>query len=213
MGNRAVSLQILLAALVPLLVAAPAAAVPGAQSAAPRGDGWSGQANLNLAGTYGNAGSGSLGVSAETVRATDRLRVVVEGGLLRTTTATITRQAFGSLDAFSVERSVTSRTSADRSHLRARISEPFPRDGVVGPRFFAAAGWERDAPAGIRSRFDLTVGVRTTWGAAGSQGRRRFEVGAGLAAGHQSDEVADPEAPAASLGSMPARQPATGGPT
>ena len=167
---------------------------------APARDRWTGQANLNLAGSYGNAGSGSLGVSAAAARQTGWLRVTLEGGLLRTSTDTVTREAIGGPDAFSVRRTVVSQTSADRTHLRARFSEPSPEDGDTSPRFFAAAGWERDSPAGVRSRLDLTFGVGTAWGRTGAGGRRPFETSLGLSAIHQSDQIADPGVERASLG-------------
>lgn len=182
----------------PLLGAVPPALAQTAS--APARDRWTGQANLNLAGSYGNAGSGSLGVSAAAARQTGWLRVALEGGLLRTSTDTVTREAFGSPDTFSVRRTVVSQTSADRTHLRARFSEPSPEDGDTSPRFFAAAGWERDAPAGVRSRFDLTVGVGTAWGRTRAGGRRPFETSLGLSAIHQRDQVADPDVETASLG-------------
>ncbi len=182
----------------PLLGAVPPALAQTAS--APARDRWTGQANLNLAGSYGNAGSGSLGVSAAAARQAGWLRMALEGGLLRTSTDTVTREAFGSPDAFSVRRTVESQTSADRTHLRARFSEPSPEDGDTSPRFFAAAGWERDAPAGVRSRFDLTVGMGTAWGRTQAGGRRPFETSLGLSAIHQSDQVADPDVETASLG-------------
>ena len=196
-GNRPI-----LCVLVPLFLfgVIPAAPAQTPEVSPPAEGGWAGEANLHLAGSYGNAGSGSLGVSAATARETDRIRVALEGGLLRTSTDTVTRQAFGSADAFSVESTVMSQSSADRSHLRARISEPSSEGGEPGLQFFAAAGWERDAPAGVRSRYDLTVGVGTTWGEARNGGRRPVEVGAGLSAVHQSDEVPDPEVGAGSVG-------------
>lgn len=188
--------------LLPLLIlpaASPAAAQDrdSARSAVSR---WSGQANLNLAGSYGNSGSGSLGVSARTLRRGDRLLVVLDAGLLRTSTDTVRRQAFGSADRFSLERTATSQTSADRSHLRVRVSEPAPERGQTWLRFYAAAGWERDVPAGVLSRYDLTVGLGTSWGETRGRGRRPFEVGAGFSALRQSDEVPDPDAEASSVG-------------
>lgn len=196
-GNRRILCFVL---PLPLLGSAtPALAQTANVPAGPRGR-WTGQAGLNLAGSYGNAGSGSLGLSAAAARHADWYRVTIEGGLLRTSTDTVTRRAFGAPDAFSVERTVTSHTSADRTHLRARFSEPSPADGNTSPRIFAAAGWERDAPAGVRSRYDLTVGVGTAWGSTRNGGRRPFETSLGLSAIHQSDEVADPDVETASLG-------------
>ena len=201
MRTRARRCRILrLVLALPLLGAVSPALAQTPNAPAPARDRWTGQANLNLAGSYGNAGSGSLGVSAAAARQKGWLRVALEGGLLRTSTDTVTRQAFGSPDAFSVERTVVSQTSADRTHLRARFSEPSPEDGDTSPRFFAAAGWERDAPAGVRSRYDLTVGVGTAWGRTRAGGRRPFETSLGLSAIHQSDEVADPDVETASLG-------------
>ena len=194
--------QRFLHALLPLavLAAAPAAADQNEEATPPPEAGWAGQANLNLASSYGNAGSGSLGLSAQAARETERLRIAFDGGLLRTSTGTVTRFAVGAPDAFSVQRTVTRQISADRSHLRARLSEPSPESGETRLRFFAAAGWERDAPAGVEVRYDFTLGVETAWGGAGDGGRRPVEVGAGLSAVHQSDEVADPEVGAASVG-------------
>lgn len=200
MRNRARRRRIVLLPLALLLAAAPSAPAQTANASAPARDRWTGQANLNLAGSYGNAGSGSLGVSAAAARQTGWLRVALEGGLLRTSTDTVTREAFGTPDSFAVQRTVESRTSADRTHFRARFSEPSPEDGDTSPRFFAAAGWERDAPAGVRSRFDLTAGVGTAWGRTRAGGRRPFETSLGLSAIHQSDQVADPDLETASLG-------------
>ena len=183
-----------------LFAAAPLARAQSGEASPPAESGWTGRANLNLAGSYGNAGSGSLGLSAGAARETGRLRVALEGGLLRTSTDIVTRQAFGSPDDFSVDRTVMSQTSADRSHLRVRVAEPSRDNGAAGLRFFAAAGWERDGPAGVNSRYDFTVGVGRGWGQARDGGRRPFEVGAGLSAIHQRDEVADPEVGARSLG-------------
>ena len=200
MRNRARRRRIVLLPLALLLAAAPSAPAQTANASAPARDRWTGQANLNLAGSYGNAGSGSLGVSAAAARQTGWLRVALEGGLLRTSTDTVTREAFGTPDSFAVQRTVESQTSADRTHFRARFSEPSPEDGDTSPRFFAAAGWERDAPAGVRSRFDLTAGVGTAWGRTRAGGRRPFETSLGLSAIHQSDQVADPDLETASLG-------------
>ena len=200
MRNRARRRRIVLLPLALLLAAAPSAPAQTTNASAPARDRWTGQANLNLAGSYGNAGSGSLGVSAAAARQTGWLRVALEGGLLRTSTDTVTREAFGTPDSFAVQRTVESQTSADRTHFRARFSEPSPEDGDTSPRFFAAAGWERDAPAGVRSRFDLTAGVGTAWGRTRAGGRRPFETSLGLSAIHQSDQVADPDLETASLG-------------
>ena len=200
MRNRARRRRIVLLPLALLLAAAPSAPAQTANASAPARDRWTGQANLNLAGSYGNAGSGSLGVSAAAARQTGWLRVALEGGLLRTSTDTVTREAFGTPDSFAVQRTVESQTSADRTHFRARFAEPSPEDGDTSPRFFAAAGWERDAPAGVRSRFDLTAGVGTAWGRTRAGGRRPFETSLGLSAIHQSDQVADPDLETASLG-------------
>lgn len=182
-----------------LLAAAPAAAEQNDEASPAAEAGWTGQANLNLASSYGNAGSGSLGLSAGTARETRWLRIAIEGGHLRTSTDVVTRSAVGAPDAFVVQRTVRTQMSADRSHLRARLSERVP-EGASGLQFFAATGWERDAPAGVQARYDLTVGVGTAWGEPGSAGRRPLEVGAGLSAVHQRDEVADPAAGPGSLG-------------
>lgn len=200
MRSRAASRRIVSLAATLLVAAAAAAHAQEAEDSTPPENGWSGRANLNLAGSYGNAGSGSLGLSAEAARETDRLRMALTAGLLRTSTDSVTRQAIGSPDDFSAERTVASQTAADRTHLRARVSEPAAEGYDSDFSFFAAAGWERDAPAGVLSRYDLTVGIGTAWGEVRDGGRRPFEIGAGLSAVHQRDEVPDPEVGAGSLG-------------
>lgn len=184
-----------LAALFPVSTGAFAAQDPAGDSA-----GWSGRAELNLASSFGNAGSGSIGLSAETTRATESFRLALDGGLLRASTDTVKREAVGLPDAFEVVRRVESRVSADRTHLRARVTEATPRADGPPLGFFAAAGWERDAPAGVRARYDFTVGATTAWRGAEAARVRLLELSAGFSAVHQRDEVPDPEVAAGSLG-------------
>ena len=163
------------------------------------GPDWSGRANLNLASSYGNSGSGSMGLSAEAGREVGPFRLALDGGLLRATTDRITREAVGTAEAFEVLRRVESRVSADRTHFRARITESAELGRGPTLDYFATAGWERDGPAGIRARYDLTAGFGTSFGAE-AEGERPGQVGAGLSYVHQSDEVADPEVGRSSLG-------------
>ena len=166
-----------------LFAAAPLARGQSEEASPPGEAGWTGQANLNLAGSYGNAGSGSLGLSAGAARETGRLRVALEGGLLRTSTDLITRQAFGSPDDFSVDRTVTSQTSADRSHFRVRVAESSRGERRGGSQVFC----RHRVGAGRPRRRHLAVRLHRGGGEGLGRGSRRrtapFRSGSGTLGG------------------------------
>ncbi len=157
--------------------------------------GWSGSADWNLASNWGNSSSGSIGLAGESRREIGRFRLLIRGGLLRASTDTVKREAFGAADSFEVSRTVESKVSADRAHLRTRISQA-QTDRPV--QFFATAGWERDARAGVKARLDLGAGIGASFGETPVEGE--LELGAGMSYTHQSDEVVDPDLSSGTLG-------------
>ena len=170
----------------------------GAESAV-QTDGWSGRTDLSLANSSGNSGSRSIGITAAANREVGRFDLSIDGGLLKTGSEKVTRQAVGTADSFEVRRRVEHRDSADRTHLRARMSRVLPARGRRPQSVFEAAGWDRDIPAGVLGRYELTAGIRGAWGER-EEGRAPLEVGGGLSFVHQRDEVEDPEIGAGSFG-------------
>ncbi len=159
---------------------------------------WSGRADVSIANSSGNSSSRSIGIKAEANREVRGYHLVLDGSLLRIQTDDVVREAVGSVDAFEVVRRHEPRETPDRARLRARAS----RNPWIGHpvQFVAALGWEHDAPAGIRSRYELTAGLGGRWGEERDDGRPPLALGAGLALVAQEDEVEDPELGAATLG-------------
>ena len=200
-GRRRCAPIALTALLSPALSAAAPAEQPAAGSTDSRqwGREWSGRADLNLANSSGNSGSGSTGVTAEARREVGPFRFLLQGGMLRASSETVTREAVGAPDDFGVRRMVQSRVSADRTRLRARIWPAASTEGRFAS-FFATAGWERDAPAGVVARFDLAAGVARSLGAAEEGKGPPLLLATGISFARQRDEVEDPEAADDALG-------------
>lgn len=191
------------AVLGPLLASAVAAAPPSPAGEGPSEDSrnWSAVADLNFALSSGNARSASFGLDAEAEGGVGRWRLRLQGGAFRAGAATVRREAVGAPDAFEVRRTVERQTSANRGYFRARLggAAPEPVEGEDAPERaaggiggFAAAGWERDLPAGVRSRYDLTVGVGKRVGGS-APGAPPLRLSAGLSFVRQRDLVPDPD--------------------
>lgn len=158
--------------------------------------------DFNFASSSGNAAARSLGLGLAASREAGPFRFRLDGGLLRASTGNVVRSAVGSVEDHEVLRTVTSKVSADRTYLRAVMTEAGPNAQAPngpGMHFFGAAGWERDAAAGFRSRTDLTAGVQARFGEEVGL-RAPVQVGAGLSLVRQEDEVPDPELGATTLG-------------
>ncbi len=164
---------------------------------------WSGRVDINLTSSSGNAAARSLGVGVEAAREISRIRLALDGALLRASTGEVVRRAVGTPEDFDVVSSVRSQVSADRSHLRARISEAGLLGGSAadtGLHFFGAAGWERDGAAGVKGRYEVTAGVEVGFGAVSERVTKPVELGAGISFLHQSDEISDPNAESSTVG-------------
>lgn len=157
---------------------------------------WSGRVDVNLTSSSGNAASRSVGIGAEATREISRIRLALDGAVLRASTGEVVRRAVGTPDDFEILSSVRSQVSADRSHLRARVSEAGLLEGssaATGLHFFGAAGWERDGAAGVSGRYEVTAGVEVGFGETSNRVMKPVEFGAGLSFLHQRDEVNDPD--------------------
>ena len=184
------------AALLPCLLAASAGAQPPAAAGAgapdavavPDDGGWAGSAAVNFSLSAGNSESATLGLDAEAGGGVGRFRLSIDGGAFRAGVSGAGRVAVGEPDDFAVRRESAVSTSANRAHFRVRLAGAEERE--IGG--FAAAGWERDLPAGVRGRYDLTAGVGRTLGGGGAPGGLpAVALSAGLSLVRQRDLVAD----------------------
>lgn len=184
------------AALLPCLLAASAGAQPSAAAGAgapdavavPEDGGWVGSAAVNFSLSAGNSESATLGLDAEAGGGVGPFRLSIDGGAFRAGVSGAGRVAVGEPDDFAVRRESAVSTSANRAHFRVRLAGAEERE--IGG--FAAAGWERDLPAGVRGRYDLTAGVGRTLGGGGAPGGLpAVALSAGLSLVRQRDLVAD----------------------
>ena len=164
-------------------------------AAVPDGPRWTGSAAANLSLSAGNSGSANLGLDAEAGGGIGRFRLSIEGGAFRAGVSDGDRVAVGEPDDFVVRRASTSSTSANRARFRVRLAEADERR--IGG--FAAAGWERDLPAGVRGRYDLTAGVGRTLGGGAAGGFPEVDLAAGLSLVRQRDLVSDEDTAADTL--------------
>lgn len=204
-------LGLLLAPAVAAAPASPPSPPPSPSPPSPAGEtptrdspAWSAVADLAFALASGNARSASFGVDAEAAGGLGRFHLQVRGGAFRASAATVRREAVGAADAFEVRETVERRVSANRGHFRVRLGAgaPEPAEAEDAPEraeraergigAFAAAGWERDLPAGIRSRYDLTAGVGTRFGDSDPEARPSL-LSAGLSFVRQRDLIPDPD--------------------
>ena len=185
------------AALLPCLLAASAGAQPPAAAGAgapdavavPDDGGWAGSAAVNFSLSAGNSESATLGLDAEAGGGVGPFRLSIDGGAFRAGVSGAGRVAVGEPDEFVVRRESAASTSANRAHFRVRLAGAEERE--MGG--FAAAGWERDLPAGVRGRYDLTAGVGRTLGGGAPGGLPAVALSAGLSLVRQRDLVADEE--------------------
>ncbi len=169
------------------------------EEAPPLGPDWAGRVDFSFASSSGNAEARSAGIGARAAREVSGFRLTLDGALLRASTGKVVREAVGSPEDFEVLRSVSSQVSADRTHLRAEVSEAGGAASGPGIHYFGAAGWERDGPAGLKRRMEMTAGMQARFGEETGL-TSPVEIGAGLSLTNQVDEVRDAEAAATSLG-------------
>ncbi len=155
---------------------------------------WVGKAGVSLVNSSGNSSAGSLGVRLETGRNWRGMLLSVDSGALRSSADTVRRQAIGAPDDFEISRSVDRKVQADRTWLKTRLASSERR-----PSWFLAAGWERDAPAGVSARYEVAAGMGAAFGSDLGDEPPLY-LGAGLTLVGQRDEVRDAELAANTVG-------------
>ena len=144
------------AAVALLLGAAGAAAEDGE---APK-LGWFDEAELSLVSTDGNSQAETFSLRNTLTRVWADARLKLSLGGLRAQSTTVSRTAVGTsaADARLVESSATEVT-AERYYLEARYDRQVSDDWF----WYAAAGWDRNEPAGVRNRTAIAAGVGNSW--------------------------------------------------
>lgn len=107
----------------------------------------------------GNSESATFGVGATARRKWERDALRFEAGWIRVSSGTIVRRAIGTEGDFTVERDVTTETTAENIFARGRY------DRKLSERWFGytAGDWTRNTFAGIESRFVAALGGGTQW--------------------------------------------------
>lgn len=156
LNSRPATRVILTAALTLLL------GVVGA--AAEEGDGpelgWFDEAELSLVSTDGNSQAETFSLRNTLTRVWSDARLKLSLGGLRAESTAVSRSAVGTsaADARLVESSATEVT-AERYFLEAR----YDRQVSEGWFWYAAVGWDRNEPAGVKNRTAVAAGVGNSW--------------------------------------------------
>ena len=160
-----------------------AAGAAAAQDEAAKKTGWLDEAELSLVATDGNSRSETFSLRNTLTRAWERAELKVTVGGLRAESTALSRRAVGisAADARLVETSATAVT-AERYYLEARYDREMSKRWY----WYAAGGWDRNEPAGIRNRTAFAAGVGNVW--LDTEGAR-FRTDYGLTLTDQEDVV------------------------
>lgn len=134
----------------------------------------------------GNAESATFGIGATAHRKWERDELKFEAGFVRVATGTIVRRAVGTEGDFTVERDVTTATTAENMFARGRYDRKFS-DRWFG---YTAGDWNRNTFAGIESRFVVALGAGTQWI---DTDRTEFHTDYALTWTFQQDVVENPD--------------------
>lgn len=163
--------------MLPILLSALAAADEAPKAPAKP---WTEKASLSFVSTSGNAEGSTLGFANEFLYKWKASQLQFNLAAVRINTTTVVRSAQGaSLSDFAVTETRTTRTTSANylANLRYdhKITEHF--------FWFAAAGWERNLPAGLDSRAKVSAGLGRIW-ANGPATKFRTDLGFGSTREH-----------------------------
>lgn len=173
------------ASLLPLLAAPALLAQAPAPAPPPRP--WTDKATLSFVSARGNAVTDTLGFANAFAWASGLDAFAFNAGMLRASSETVARKAFGTTGAFTLEETRTKTTVADQVYANLRFDRKFKDVWYA----YAGAGWERNRPAGLDGRTSAALGVGRTWIA---DARTTFKTDLGLGHTWESPVVADPAA-------------------
>lgn len=122
-------------------------------------NGWEFSGEFTSVLTQGNAEALTLGTGLQIRRRWERRAVRFELGSVRAQTTRVSRRAVGSTEAFTLEETRDTETTAEVYFARGRY------DQRISDGFFAFGGvdWLRNTPTGIQSRFLVAGGAGNTW--------------------------------------------------
>lgn len=132
----------------------------GAQTPAPRA--WTDVATLSFVATGGNAEGQTIGFANDFGYKWDLSSLTVKAGAIRVSSTTVARTATGtSLEDAVVTETRTRATTAESYTVQSRLDHRLKEKD----RFyaFAAAGWERNRPAGLENRYTTGAGMGYIW--------------------------------------------------
>lgn len=147
-----------------IVVAAMTALLSVVGAAAEEGDGpelgWFDEAELSLVSTDGNSQAETFSLRNTLTRVWSDARLKLRLGGLRAESTAVIRSAVGTsaADARLVESSATEVT-AERYFLEARYDRQVSESWF----WYAAAGWNRNEPAGVKNRTAVAAGVGNSW--------------------------------------------------
>jgi putative salt-induced outer membrane protein YdiY len=143
--------------------------------------GWADTAEFSYVATNGNAESSSLGFKNTLTRHWDQSNMFIRIGAVRVETTTFNRSAVDGV----VTETKTSETTAENYFAKGRynrdISETF--------YWYGGAGWDRNIPSGIDSRWVLEGGLGNVWHDTDDL---KFKTSYGLTYFNQNDVVTVP---------------------
>ena len=142
--------------------------------------------------TAGNSETNTLGFKNAFVRNWERASLTVRAGAVRTETTTTTRVAEGTPSDFRIVETSTTATTGNY-FLNGQ------HDRKVTERFlwYIGAGWQRNRPAGIKSRYVATAGVGNVWV---DRAKVKFKTDYGLTYTKENDLVRNPSISGSFLG-------------
>lgn len=144
--------------------------------------GWFDTAELGLVVTGGNSDTSTLGLKNTLERVWEKARFTLLAGAVRAESAFNRRAVGTSQNDYSVTDDTE--TTVDQYFLNGR----YDRDITERFFWFAGAGWDRNEPAGIKTRYTGFGGVGNIW----RDGEKvKFRTDYGLSYTDQTDVVSD----------------------
>ena len=146
---------------------------------------WSDTAELGIVVTSGNSETTTWNFKNVAEGKWEKSSCMLKVAALKADSTDETRFAVGNSGSFDVESVSRSETTAEAYELAGRYDRKFSKKHGV----FGELGWQRNEFAGFSNRYQLTVGVASTWV---ETERKYFRTDAGLSWTKQDDLIEKP---------------------